>query len=435
MTSVSLPIQHQRYLPSPCNNSLAVTNINAKTRKLLIDLGKFLSLFSKRYGVLEESSKIELSVLSKFLYKNHNRFRNDKAHKFLKMMQKCCDRFWNELSLGQEVTKFYGVYPITMDIQNKDKVYLPTKEMLKYLLARLYGGANLLWKIITYSHHAGELCVQRIKLGHFWNIGLNNLSCISRIWALTISSIILVENAYKNLILLLPVFPAHSRGLPVESDELPLNIAEVISQNDCISFMEKFNKFVNIDKLPEFVHDLKMSEVVVGQIEKGLSIDAGTIICRSENIANSQSTELSTDSQQSPVTTSNTLEIQDSNEILEGKSLPCSYKKWKKLNSLISSYTKNVEALQSFVLEENKLRKTSRATSLTKMLGQDQWKALRNKLNILIDTCTSGDVKKKSIKILGKSKNLLLCWILYPNLKGMKPANWKQIEAHFEKEI
>ena len=436
MTTVSLPLQHQRYLASPCTNSIAVSNISEKTRELLIELDNLIKFYSKRYAILEDSTKLELSILSQFLYKNHNRFRNDKAHKFLKMIEKSCKRFWNELLLGQEVIKFYGVYPVLMDIKNKDKVYLPTNEMLRYLLARLYGGAHLLWKIVIYSKKAGELCVQRIKLGHFWNIGLNNLSCVSRIWALSISSLVLVEKAYKSLILLLPIFPTNSNTPSNLCDnEFPMNIAQVITQENCSTFLDKFKNLINNDQLPEFVNDMSISKSVVSQIQFGLSVDTGKVICRAEDVENPPiATKESNGSVLIADETTKELNVHNC-ETSKELHLPFSRKKWKKLHDSISNHTKNIETLQFFVGEETKIRKTSRSTALTKLLERDQWKLVRNELNILITKYATIEAKTKKLKVLEKSKTLLLCWMMYPKLKGMKPNNWKAIVAHFEKDV
>ena len=69
------------------------------------------------------------------------------------------------------------------------------------------------------------------------------------------------------------------------------------------------------------------------------------------------------------------------------------------------------------------------------MLDRDQWKLVRNELNILITKYATIEAKTKKLKVLEKSKTLLLCWMMYPKLKGMKPNNWKAIVAHFEKDV
>ena len=174
-----------------------------------------------------------------------------------------------------------------------------------------------------------------------------------------------------------------------------------------------------------------MSKSVVSEIEIGLSVDAGKVISRPEDVK-SESVTLQSNGLNEVLESTSHPGILEKNEELH---LPCSRKKWKKLNILTSNHTKNLEALQSFLINENKMRKTDRINSLTKKLGQDQWKSLRNELNISINKCDKSVANKKTDKILGKSKNLLLCWLLYPDLKGMKPDNWKQIVDKFEMEM
>ena len=112
--------------------------------------------------------------------------------------------------------------------------------------------------------------------------------------------------------------------------------------------------------------------------------------------------------------------------------IPCSRKKWSKLNEMISSSTRNSHALRLFVQDENKLRKTCRNTAFTKILGQPQWKNLRNDLNDCLDKlANAGKNTKKEDKLLKRSKTLFICWMLYPRLEGKKPTNWKEICAYF----
>lgn len=429
----SIPLQHQRYLSPPSTNSLALENLNLKTKEVLLELPKFMKFFATRYNLIEGNLNVELSILSQFLYKNHNRFRNDKCHRFLKLIQKSANRFFNELKLDKEVLKFSGVFPIPLDIKNKNKIYLPTKQMLEFILVRLYGGGNLLWKLIAHCQNAGELCVQRLKLGHFWNIGLNNLSCVSRLWALSISMLVLVEKAYQCFLLLLPILPASNvKWQAMECHyEFPQNIAQVILGENCKSFDDKFKNIVN-DNIPDFVKCL--ATPVNSNVPFNLSLltDTGEIINREgleDNLTDSTSlidTSLMIPNDESKV------EVLKSNYKTEKLDIPCSRTKWTKLYGKISNHTANSQNLHLLVQEENMIRKTSRNTALTKSLGQYQWKALRNDLNGFIDKFKNvKEDKKLENKLLRKCKNLLMCWILYPHLKGMKPKNWKEICDYF----
>jgi hypothetical protein len=182
------------------------------------------------------------------------------------------------------VSKFYGVFPISTDIKHKDKLYLPTRQMLEFLLVRLYGGANLLWKLIVYCQNAGELFVQRIKLGHFWNIGLNNVSCVSRLWTLWISMLVLVEKTYKCFLLLLPILPVsqvkwHAMNC---NYHFPQNIFKAIigAEPLCESFLDKFKNIVNNDNFPKFIIALADPAEVKQQIDLDHLVDFGEVLNR-----------------------------------------------------------------------------------------------------------------------------------------------------------
>ena len=61
-------------------------------------------------------------------------------------------------------------------------LYLPTLEMLHFVMSRLRGGFLLLEKIAVYCRLGGEKQMDRIRLGHFWNVALGNIAVASRIW-------------------------------------------------------------------------------------------------------------------------------------------------------------------------------------------------------------------------------------------------------------
>lgn len=131
---------------------------------------------------------------------------------------------------------------------------------------------------------------------------------------------------YLNLILLLPVFPVNS-NIPIKQcdNKFPVNIAEVITQESCSSFTEKFSHFVDIHHLPEFIQDLASAKDIVGQIEFGLSVDAGKVICRNEDAEKPSISpaEIAVDFADK----SNQVEIQGNNKQVQQLKIPCSAKK------------------------------------------------------------------------------------------------------------
>merc|ERR1719510_2271071 len=305
--------------------------------------------------------------------------------------------------------------------------------MLEFVLVRLYGGAHLLWKMIVYCQNAGGLCVQRIKLGHFWNIGLNNLSCVSRLWTLWISMLVLVEKTYKCFNCLLPVMPVSQlKWLAIDCNyKFPQNIAKEILDDESAeeSFFDKFKNIVTSNNFPEFVTNLADPTIVKNQITLGLSIDVGEVINREDLLD-----DIAMDKPESITNFTKLAENSKVDTVSENKesnlnelNIPCSNKKWEKLNCKSSLHTKNSSNLELFVQEENKLRKTNRNMALTKTLVQDEWKMLRGELNDYIAKIHDlKKNKKREAKLLRKSKTLLMCWVLYPNLKGRKPDEWKK---------
>ena len=425
MTSPKLPLHHQRYPSRPCTNSLPSENADLKTRDLILEQAKLMNFFVKRYNVIFSNAKVELAVLSQFLYKNHNRFRNDKCQKTLKMIEKTANRFFQELSLDKECSKFSEIFPIAMDIKHKETLYLPTSQMLDFILARFYGGAHLLWKLIVYCQNGGEQAIQRIKLGHFWNIGLNNISCVSRLWALSISLLVLVEMVYRQFLRLLPILPDPNSLHKRSNVDHPKNIAKVILQEDCESFYQKFKQIVKNDSFPVFIEDLEYSNVKT-IVHDSLCVDVGKIVSRDSMSHTNDISSLELPSQIQGIQSTNISKSTQSDDI------PFSDKRLSLMDKKIGRHTKTSHNLSMFVEEENKLRKTNRKASLTKILRHDQWKALRKDLkNVLENLPTANNDKIKEGKLLEKCKNMIIGWILYPNRNGILPDSMKEVDGYF----
>ena len=127
-------------------------------------------------------AKVEITVLANLIWKNHNRFRNDKGFKDLKIVKKCALRMYQELKLEAILSNFASSFPLAFDMKSASKIYLPTSYMAHYALVRLYGSAQLLKKLICYCENAFRFAKMRLHLGHFWNIAMYSSACVSRIW-------------------------------------------------------------------------------------------------------------------------------------------------------------------------------------------------------------------------------------------------------------
>ena len=96
--------------------------------------------------------------------------------------------------------------------------------------------------------------------------------------------------------------------------------------------------------------------------------------------------------------------------------LPCSKKRFKKLIAGVESWSAAVDACK-FAEAETKVRKTARKEAVTKKLDQAQWKELRTHIQ------TMAERGKK----LGRLRDFVLAWVLYPELKGKKPPQWDRV--------
>ena len=130
---------------------------------------------------LDPFIEVEFSMLNVFVYKNKNRFRNDKGFKDITIVRRSWEKM-RKIQLQKIVENFYDSLPIIFDVSSVANIYVPTRQMLQFLLVRLRGSFHLLNKLQVLCENAGDLALKRLHLGHFWNVGLMHLSLMSRLW-------------------------------------------------------------------------------------------------------------------------------------------------------------------------------------------------------------------------------------------------------------
>ena len=95
-------------------------------------LRSFLSSWSE----LERDLELERSVLSAFVVKNHNRFRNDKGFRDLVLALKCLSKL-QEVRLDKVVGEILEDLPLLRAAKQKEeRVYLPTEPMGRHACLR-----------------------------------------------------------------------------------------------------------------------------------------------------------------------------------------------------------------------------------------------------------------------------------------------------------
>lgn len=123
-SKVVILVKHAIYFLS--DSLLEVTLLLLEKKPLFRNLDKYL--------------KVELNLLKQLLYKNKNRFRNDKGYKDAQIIHKNWMKFQNIMLLKAH-SSFHESLPLPLDVKNlhREKLFLPTVQMLQYFMVKLRG--------------------------------------------------------------------------------------------------------------------------------------------------------------------------------------------------------------------------------------------------------------------------------------------------------
>lgn len=177
----------------------------------------------------------EFKLLSHVLYKNHNRFHNDKGYKDLRMLEKTLKKFLNHKFM-KSLTGFLGFIPDSPSTQMK--TYLPTQAMGHHTHLQLYGAAAFLARVEMLSKNCALLDVQRLNLGHFWGVAAQNLAVVGRIWLVCRHLLVGVQTCYSGLGEVLAELPKD-----VENARLPANLFNFMPE-DLVEQVQKAEALV-----------------------------------------------------------------------------------------------------------------------------------------------------------------------------------------------
>jgi len=180
--------------PMPITTTILDPSLDLKSLNKLVGFrGSILALLSEVKSDLSVLAK-ELKLLSQLLYKIHNRFRNDKGYKDIRMFEKSLQKLlaMNFLKSIENYLNFLPSHPIPSP-------NLPTKEMLRYSCLQLYGAGAFLARIDMLAHNSGLLAIQRLSLGHFWGVATHKLACVARIWVLGRHLLQLISSIFRML--------------------------------------------------------------------------------------------------------------------------------------------------------------------------------------------------------------------------------------------
>lgn len=107
------------------------------------------------------------------------KFRMHKDFKYMEKVSKCLEIFF-KMNLSNHINYFLQLIPGPA----KKITYLPTRDMLDYILVRLQGLSKLLVRIVETSKIAADLLQQKLHTGNFWMITLLSFSMVSRVYVI-----------------------------------------------------------------------------------------------------------------------------------------------------------------------------------------------------------------------------------------------------------
>ncbi|XP_033736029.1 uncharacterized protein LOC117324341 isoform X2 [Pecten maximus] len=140
--------------------------------------------------------KSELHILSKMVYKKHAQRRREKTLQGLKRIKSCLERFcaFEGVKYLEDITRSLD----SVDLDD-NAAYLPSRQMLEFVLVRLMGMAALLTQTMAYCVHTFITVQHDLEIGILIPQSMLFLSIISRIWILSNSTCIYMVTWYNSL--------------------------------------------------------------------------------------------------------------------------------------------------------------------------------------------------------------------------------------------
>lgn len=325
-----------------------------------------------RFAQIDEFLDATESVLNASIYKNNNRFRNDKAFKGLKMIKRTVERL-KDLQFKSCLNQFSEHLPLASDVKkSKNDLYLPSRPILQHFLGchiKVFLQAK---KLLCLCEYTSAYLQARIKLGHFWNWALFNFANVSRLWTLAQSMLVYLHLSYSELQKLMPICIETNNSWLPEGVEFPRELFEtksVLREKDTIKQLLASN-------------DVPVFEVKQPNV---LTITIGEEIER----------------EPTPSSTSNKEQSVPEIESTFNR------KHWLKLKTKVDKL-KSPEDIKTFLKCETDERHGCRKKAITKKMQQSDWKLLKTATKkSLSDGLSVENIKKTMIS-----------WIICPKHQG-----------------
>ncbi|CAH1646745.1 unnamed protein product [Spodoptera littoralis] len=388
-----LPWNSATVLPPPVTMFLCVTKFDLPALKQITN--NIIKVLSKQSPLHKESA-----ICSRFLYKYDKKFRNDIGYRNLRKVNTALRKYL-ALNLLKEIENFSSALPTAGD---DDDLYLPSRQMLQYVLLRIMAFAKIMVRISTCSKQAAVFYLDRIKRAESHWMSLLPYALLSRLWSM---SMVLLQHStvwYSNL------YPYLNKLQMKGLDFLPNNyeLPEDLDQWLDLKHIDEFGKFDWAQK-----KDINIDNTLNDDDNDLLDNILDYVNQNDDNEIESQHEEeikpISVKTEEAPIAVPNITEIdhgvalsRESFKLLlntskNGKQDQVPPPKKERQHSYKT--VTNSTSLKKFIEVEENFRNESDSKSLTSHLSLMQWHALKNTLLKLCDTPTNRKIDKKFHKI------------------------------------
>ncbi|KAI5638818.1 hypothetical protein NE865_08520 [Phthorimaea operculella] len=336
----------------------------------------------------------EAAICARFLYKFDKKFRNDIGYRSLRKVNTALRKYLT-LHLLKDFENFISLLP-----SQDDEQYLPTRQMLEYVLLRLLAFSKIMLRICVCSKQAAVFYLDRLKRGESHWMSLMPYALLSRIWSI---SMVLLQRShawYSNLNPFLEQLKLKGMNFLPADYSLPSDLEEWLDLKNLDNFGKfewsqkkqvKFDQLLSVDdegdtldNILEFVD--KINEAIPEVEETDVEFDEmkpQSTEVQVKNVSIDQGEKISRDIFKSFFKTDTVAEIKHS-----------------------ANRVTNKQSLNQFINNEEKFRNENSSHALTGHLSFMQWQSLKNSLLSLHDSLAKNRKIEKKFQKIWKEKCL-----------------------------
>ncbi|KAJ8730888.1 hypothetical protein PYW08_002301 [Mythimna loreyi] len=384
-------------LPPPVNLFLCVTKFDVSALKHVFN--NIIKVLSKQSPLHKESA-----ICSRFLYKYDKKFRNDIGYRNFRKVNTALKKYL-ALNLMKDIENFLFALP-----SEGDDLYLPTRQMLEFVLLRIMTFSKIMLRVCVCSKQAAVFYLDRIKRGESHWMSLLPYALLSRLWSMSMVLLQHTTTWYSNLYPYLNKLQVKGVHFLPENYNLPEDLEQWLDLKNIDEF-GRFEwaqkKLVDIDDTLIDGDDNDLFDNILGYVNQNNEDQA-----ESDHEEDIKSLPLLEKNQENPLPVPTVTKI-DHGVVLSResfKTLLNSNKSFVKdkipppappVKVIEHSYEKitNSSSLRKFIEMEEKFRNECDSKSLTSHMSLMQWHALKNALLKLCDKVTNRKIDKKFHKI------------------------------------